>query len=122
MTTHFCRCLADRIEVERLSRRLRNNSAATRAALKSRHIGGEVSDDQVNPAPHSLQEGGTGAVASLALAARPGPVLTLHRSAQDAQNRCGDRVAYATAVFSGADIHSIMRSVFNRPVKPCQFE
>lgn len=51
--------------------------------LKSGNVAGQVADDQIDAAAHFLLEGGTGAVARLALAASPSAKLSLHAATQD---------------------------------------
>ncbi len=58
----------------------------------------------------------------LALAAGPSAILSLRGAAEDAQHGCGDGMAYAAAIFPGADIQTVMGSVRDAPVLPGQFE
>ena len=67
-----------------------------RAALKSGNLPGQAADDPIHAAAHFFLEGGTSAVARLALAAGPSPVLSLHRASQDAQH--GNRAAATRVV------------------------
>jgi hypothetical protein len=69
-----------------------------------------------------LLKGGTSTVARFALAARPGSILALDRSPEDAQNCSRDRVAHSATVFPVADVQAVMGTIFNAPVLPSQFE
>lgn len=93
-----------------------------RAALKSSNLAGQVTDDQIYAAAHFLQESRTGAVAGFVLVASPSAILSLHGATEDAQHGGGHGMAHAAAVFSGADIQTVMGAVLNAPVLPGQFE
>jgi hypothetical protein len=93
-----------------------------RAALKSGNLTNQVTDDQIYAAAHFLQESRTGAVAGFALVAGPSAILSLHGTTEDARHGRGNGMAHTAAVFSGADIQTVMGAIFNAPVLPGQFE
>jgi hypothetical protein len=82
----------------------------------------EVAKNQIHAPAHSFLEGWACAVPGLALTARPGPILSLHGPAQDAQNGDGDGMTHPASIFPAADIQPIMSAVLNAPVLAGQLQ
>jgi hypothetical protein len=76
----------------------------TRAALKSGNTSGHESHNQVDAAAHLLFKDWAGTVTRPTLTASPASVFALDRSAHDAQDRRGHRMAHPASVFCAADV------------------
>src|ERR1051326_911147 len=87
-----------------------------RGALKCRNSARDIGNHSVDASAHFLQESRTGSLSALFLTTGPTAVFSLHRPAEDSQDRGRHRVAHPAAVLSSAHVQAIMKTVLNAPI------